>query len=841
MSISTASPVLSYVSSSDISNVSDTNGNIRYQIYFDSSISTNGSIIMFEYMLKLDDEPIYTPVNTEFGFISVDTAIQTGISNQYILSINAQHQTYTGESAYPSIQFRVYTGDKDSNEVVVTEWSNELGVYPPPYAPDIDSAAAYYDEEYLYVFIEEDLSKNTYNYEVMQFIVCFYHQDASDANVWGVSAPTYANEGHVVIGAKNYKRIVVPIGSVSGVHPSIYLSLHAVYYWSGDSYSPGVFYSVSSASEPELVAVQASDDSAPDITDVVYNVYTNDVPPPIPGNQTIRVDWNAPGNSGVPFFAVQSYELYYTTNGIDYSLYDVALSSDASSCLVNVGNTIITGSPALNLSCGDYINFKVKAITVNGQETYSATWVSDTHIFKYSEPVTGLYVSNTSVSEDGINLTVNFLGVSELDKGCGEELEYVVFINDNSYVGVGSLEYGYLSYSIVYSDLNINDVGEVTVYLQTQNTNSPYNALNGQPTTAPYIANTLTLAPVSYAVYNELTPTSQIMNLSWNDVSTGDWTATNYKVDMKIGDTWEFVANVTNATSYAYDVSLVALDPNYDPVELFFRVTATVENDDVSYDIVSEPVSEFTFAYAAHASNVMCNWAIANTTNTEMDVYVQFNNPVGTQPTVNNGQGVNNGINFFKVELYDGNYVDGNTGNLISTINKAYNVSSDPYDVYFNDVPYFARGDIVIRTYVNDTNNSIVPITSYISLTETSYVVSDVPIFTDISINLLEVTGNIVTHDSLKPYGQILYRHENATATYKILVIPSPGPSMPSTLGFVVSEPVPQPDGVWSYAFTLTYSALQPPLNTDLSADIGYVITAANNAGVGTALIVTPP
>jgi hypothetical protein len=417
-------------------------------------------------------------------------------------------------------------------------------------------------------------------------------------------------------------------------------------------------------------------------------------------------------------------------------------------------------------------------------------------------------------------------------------------INDISYAGVGSLDYvAGESYSIVYSGLDISNVGTVTVYLQTQNTNEPNNNLNGQPTEAPYIANTLTLEPVIYTVYDPVSPAMQQMNLSWNDVvnSLPNWSVTNYAVDMKNGvdGEWVFVANTGSTTSYTYNVSLAALDPSYNPVELFFRVTATVTNDinvNVSYNIVSNSVSKYTFAYAAHASNVMCNWAIANTTKTQMDVNVQFKNPVGTQPTVNNGQGVNYGINYFSVSLYDGNYVEG-YNNCISTIDISYDDSSDPYNIYFDNVNYFASGDIVIRTYVNDTNGNGLE-TSYISLTETPYIVADVPYFTGISMNSLQVTGNIVTHNVLKPYGQILYRNVNSPATEKILVISSPGQSVPSTPGFVVALPVDNPDDTLTYAFTLTYADLPAPLNNVLSADIGYAITAANDAGVGTALIV---
>ena len=109
MSIDTRPPILSYVASSDNSVLTD--GSLRYNIFFDESLCTLGTVIMFEYMIKDYDVVVPTNVNTSYGFVSTDYTISTGIQNQYILVVPAGNQTLTGVS-HEHIQFRVYVGQK---------------------------------------------------------------------------------------------------------------------------------------------------------------------------------------------------------------------------------------------------------------------------------------------------------------------------------------------------------------------------------------------------------------------------------------------------------------------------------------------------------------------------------------------------------------------------------------------------------------------------------------------------------------------------------------------------------------------------------------------------------
>ena len=140
-SVITTSPTLNYVSSADISSTSNANSNLTYQLLFHESVVTYGNIIMFEYMIQPKDDILFSPDNTTYGFLSVEVASTTGILNQYVLSVPASEQTYDGQST-KTIQFRVYTGDKETNTVIVTEWSNALNVCNPPHEPNFSSAFA---------------------------------------------------------------------------------------------------------------------------------------------------------------------------------------------------------------------------------------------------------------------------------------------------------------------------------------------------------------------------------------------------------------------------------------------------------------------------------------------------------------------------------------------------------------------------------------------------------------------------------------------------------------------------------------------------------------------------
>jgi hypothetical protein len=671
--IVTTAPTINYVSSSDITKTNSENGNLgylRYQIFFNETVATNGNIIMFEYMMQGVDNDEYSPENTDYGFVSVDTAIQTGVINQYVLAIPAPEQTY-GAASGLTIQFRVYTGDKSTQEVIATEWSLPLNVYYPPVEPNINPtetlAYAYYDPNSdntnadLFVFF--DSSNNHYYYDSMKFIVCFYYKDISGDTIWRVSDPLPAL---AVAGSANL--MVVTVTNIEPVYADafLYLNMHAVYDWNvnGDHY-----YSVSSASA-DLIAIEAINASSPNITSVVYHVYTTD-------EQTMTVNWNAPENDTVPFFEVSYYQLFYNINGegfVQYMMED--LSRNILSRTVDVDS--------LGMDCDDSIVFRVNAITINNQNTPSNLSPS-TNIFKYAGPVSGLVVYDTFVNENNtVNLTVHFNQVAY--SGCGNPIQYVISFDTED---ANNLLVPYDSeaetYDISYVELSINQVGNVTVYLQTQDTNSS-DLMNGESVTAPYIANNLVLEPVVYNVY---TSGNQTMDLSWNNVvfDMVGWDLSYYLVEVKIGTDisapWSTVYTGTDTVA-TYVVSLAAVSQL-----LTFRVTANVVNDYapsniVSYDIVSNDQSINTFSYAGPVSDLEVINTLVNEDDS-INLSVNFNQV----EYVGLGQPIKYVININDVVAFDVSYAD-----VVS-----YNISYVNLDIS-------QVGNVTVFLQTQDTNSS---------------------------------------------------------------------------------------------------------------------------------------
>lgn len=806
MSIVTTSPTLSYVSSQDVSIAPS--GTTNYMILFDASNTFLSKVIMFEYKFQNLNETIPNLDNTVFGFVAVENAIQSGIVNQYIISIPVTSQLTTDGLPLETIQVRVYYGDEYSDDVIVSDWSNELEVHIPPLTPIIFTNdtfhGAYYDPSLgdLFVLLKE--SENTYNFNNINFITCFFYQDNSNTTLWKVSDPTTAQS--TFIGPTPFKYIQVPLEGTVSTDPSynkVYVSIHAHYDWQYyNSYYSKSYHSVSYMSN-EVQAILASEDSTPDITSVVYNVYTS--PLAVPGDQTMTITWIPPGNDPVPFFAVEYYQLYYAVDGSSsFVLYKDNISRETLTETVNVG------ASGLNLTCGQSIVFRVNAVNAQGDNTPSLASGS-TNIFKYSEAVNNLEI--TDATWNGTNLVgfkVNFNGVSDSgspNKGCGAGLQYVVEINNTVLSGSGSLVYvSDASYSIVYSDLSIPQVGNVTVYLQTLDTNSS-NVMNGLSLSVPYIANTILLDPVVYQVYETQVNTDQYMNLSWSDPSLNGWLVEQYEVQYSTdgGTNW-ISETTTNSLSYTFDASSFATTSS---TNISFRILATMENGSTQYVITSNTVSQYTFKYAEDVQEPNVNWSVANNNNTTMDVNVQFKNPLTT--------GVNNGLQYFIVTVRDG------TANAISsqTINYVSGQTSFYY-VNFNNITYSFEGDVSIQAFVNDTNGGGL-ITSPNYEQNPGYQTSTVPIFNNVVASGGSISGEIITHDLLKPTGVVIIPNSQSSG---LLGTPLPYSTLGSTPGFTINY-ITQTNDELLYSFNINIQTFFG------NTPAGCVITAANNAGIG--------
>jgi hypothetical protein len=826
--MSTTSPTLSYVSSVDVTSASN-QGLIKFQILFDASLVTLGNLIMFEYKFQTFGQSVPNLDNTTFGFISVEDAIQSGIQNQYVIAVPAPANTYD-VIADDTIQVRVYFGIIDtSHNVLVTPWSNALNVYNPPVQPviytdsSLNFSGAYYDPTYdtdnLYVLL--DPVDNPYNYDTMKFVVCYFYQDASGETVWSVSDPLPAEI--TTFGTEEFRLITVEdIGTVSTdlSYNKVYVSIHAVYDWVDGS--DNNYYAVSYMSN-EVVAVQASSDNNPDITDVSYNVY-NTNPLSVPGNQTMTVTWSPPGNSTLPPYVVTSYSLYYSLNGDpSYTEYQSGIPGNATSWTVNVGSTGLP-IPQLNLDCGVSIVYRVVSITVSGGVGESDPSVS-INIFKYAEAVTDLVVTDTTYdpSSQEVGLTVNFNGVSDSgspNKGCGNGLQYVVMINDTLYSDAsGVTSYAYDpsggSYSIVYSGLQISQVGTVKVYLQTTNTNAyPSSPLNGMTATTTYIANDVTLTFVDYNVYTlGNASVGQLMNLSWTNAAVSPWTVQYYEVQYLIDGSgnWETDAS-TNSTVYSFDAEEYSNPPVRN---IAFRIVAYLTDGDVEYSIISNTVSENTFKWAEQVTNALTNWAATDPSETFMDIQIQYQNPTML--------GTNNGVQFIRSIVYD------DSGNQIvspqSQVDTSFNGGlSTPYIINFNDLPYSANGTVVISVYVLDTNGG--GAISFVGGYDVTipYVTTSIPVFQNIDSSSGLITGNIVTNNILKPSAAVTYIDGSGQLITRSFIGDANGNIDGVTLNFVI-----QPNGVFYYTFIVQLSVFFPPGEYRPSSCTLY---CANNAGV---------
>ena len=812
MSIDLSSPTLDYISSRDISVAPS--GAINFRIEFNPANNTLAKIIMFEYKIQDINASIPNLNNTSFGFVAVENAIQIGDESKYILTIPTDSLTLDGVPE-ETVAVRIYYGDDASTDVVVSEWSNELNAYPPAVAPVIYTTpefdGAYYDVEYgvvkLYVLLDE--TDNNYDFDTIKFIVCFFYQNDNDETVWKVSAPTLALP--TTFGDTAFRYIEVPLEGVVSENPlynKVYTSLHAVYDWQVDSYSP-LYHSVSFVSN-EVAATSAEDNGAPTITSVVYNVYTET--PEVPGNQTMTVNWIPPSNSGIPFFAVDHYELYYALDGSsEFTLYDGDIPSTTLDFTVNVGSDYSGG---LDLECGQSIVFRVNAVDVQQDNTPSDP-SSSTNIFKYAEAVNNLSISDATFDafNNLVGFTVNFDGdvdVGVPNKGCGAGLQYVVEIDGEIYSCTGSLVYvSGNSYSVTYSGLSIPQVGEVSVYLQTQNTNaSPAGPQNGVSTTIPYIASNLTLDPVVYEIYITEVNSDQDMDLSWSNPTLDGWTLNNYTVQYLIGESgpWE-TATTTTSQNFTFDASSFAL--TNPPTLINFRVIANLTNGSTSYSIYSNTETQYTFKYAEDVQFSLVNYCISNTNNTSMTLDMQFNNPLDI--------GVNDGLVKFVVTVRDEN------NDPISSQDIPY-VSGQliPYFVNFINIAYAPEGTVSIQAFVNDPN-SVQLITSPNYEQDPGYITSSVPVFTNVSANETQITGNITTQSILKPYGEVIVASLPGSELFaEGFSFLTTGGTPGVEISYVIQE-----DNTFLYTFTIT-----DIIFFGRSVD-NFVIAAANDAGIG--------
>jgi hypothetical protein len=670
------SPVLNYLGAVDI-NCSQY-GTTMYSVFYDSSISTLGNVLMFEYKYIQENVLVPNSTNVTFGFVSIENATNAGISNQWTIAIPAENYEYNPAISL-KIAVRVYVGRELTSQVSVTEWSNELDVHNPPEEPVIQYA--FYDEpsvdnDDLFVFLQDNPSYDS----SINFVVAYYYQDLSGNTVWDVSTPLSYSKIDAIDNSAN-KLIMVRVsefGTVS-TDPSydvVYTAVYAVYTF--EDISGNKYYTVSHVSNT-YNAEPTDKFNRPTITGVDYAVYGVE-PSPVPGSQTMTVKWDPPQASIIPIYNVNYYNVYYSVNN-DSSwifLQQVAANLDLESDL-NV----------LAYPCGTTIYFKVEAVSEFGTISPPSlnTPYSQLNKFVYAAAPTNLTVVTSNLVEDNkVDMSISFK--NPLDTGCGEPLFFDVYVNGARQTTDNQIPYVDSSanvYSWSIANASFNQSGIVAVRLVTQDTNpaapllTVYPNRNGAAVSKSYIATNLELEPVDYNVYVD--PNSQDMVLSWNSQSHANWSA-DYTVYKQIGSNTQQIYS-GSGTSYTYDAS-----SNPCNTTLTFYVVCNLTNTDSNIKTVtSNNESINMFRYALAPQNLQVITSVQDSSG-NVDMTIQFKNPS------NNGCGN---------PLYYNVYVN-NVLQTVPYIIPYVDSSTNVYTWTFTDESFTQTGTVTVALVTADTN-----------------------------------------------------------------------------------------------------------------------------------------
>lgn len=812
-----STPILSYVGSVDTNSAF---GTTKYQLLFDPSLALLGNVIMFEY--KLQSQGAATdPSHVVLNYVTLENANQTGIKNQYILSIPASNNEYAPEIPL-TVQFRVYVGLEDSPEIVATTWSNALDVHVPPAQQSIYNAyyypLSYSDADELVVLLNPISGMTIDGDGSVRFIVCYYYQDESGNTVWDVTTPIQATETTISSGDASlnlWSVIVESFGNVSFEDTNVYVSVHAVFEFtdSGNNY-----YSISEISETKAATpVYSSYDATLD--SVTYEVYESE-------SQTQAMDlvWTAPAASSSGPYAVGHYELEYTINdGIDWISIDNNIPGDVTSYNFDVSE----------FGCGITIAYHVRAVSINDLIGGWSNVISE-NIFYYAESVTNLSASS---SYDGTNVTLVVSFSPPESIGCGDGIQFVVSITTGDSPAVYTIPYNpeASSYSETYTSSDFLLDGQVSVLLQTTDTNPPNDPLDGASASVNYIAYQFSMAPVYYSVYDEsLDPSSsQIFTLEWSPVSVSSpWSVTYYGQVSVNGGAWN-TFDSTSGSSLDYNAHTVVPATDLLGNYLNFQVIATVTDGSSSYSVTSNSQSYSIFKYSSEISNAIVDWAL-DASDGVMDLVYTFGNP--------SNPGITDGTDHFGVYIYDSSenqigYFDvpfqQNSSGLVEgggSFNVSYDSEIGLYTVELDNVTYASSGVIQTYTYVWNLNSGTTPSSSDLLTNEYIYsnapfVLTALPVFYNLVYTNGDgiISGNIRSAQLLKPTGQVLYPSGESPPVANLEYNTNGG-----TNGFSISSAL-NSLGDYIYTFQINVEAFF----AGSAPTEGCALTASNNAGVG--------
>lgn len=831
--ISDAAPTVTYVSSSDTGTPTDAGteyGTNTFLITFDLSLSTLGTVIMFEY--KLQDINVTDPnlENVTGGFITIENAIQAGITNQYIISIPAEENTWDAVVT-KIIQCRVYAGHKtpvgsgQNQDIVVTDWSIGLGVHNPPCKPHIGlyevssvlQPMAYYNpnsvgaDDSLYVLLDVDTINNinTYDYDEINFIVCYFFKNLSGSTIWQVSSPLEAVPSTIT----GYNMItVLDIGEVSTdpAYAKVYCSVHAVYSWT----EAGLKYNAVSEMSNEVTALAGSNSTVSTIS-ADYDDNT----------QIITVSWTQPGASSLPIYSIDHYELYQSDNGgHTYDLYGTYLPTTVLEQEIDISAS----------NCGESFMYMVKVFYVNFGLVTDSSETTEIFMFKYASAVSNLQIDSSTVNGNGnINLTVSFDGSTFV--GCGDVPVYVIKISDVEYNAEivyvdyngndmsGSLDHqAELHYQVTFEDVDASRYGTVEVYLQTTDTNSSTRK-NGASQTTYYIAANFDMLTIDYGVYatHPAVPDQKI-TINWEPIPSSvlgapapNWFVHEYKIEREDGlnsNVWIDVTTdgVVDNVNQIFEYNVFAIEN----VLVNLRVIAIMKTDttpQITFDITStNNLSKYIFTYPTNPT-ITLNWAVVDEDPDKMDIKGSI---------IEGNNGINGGVVKYVIQVFDNT----NTNQIGSDVEL-----TDDGEFNFNAIDFVDSG--IIRAYtVVDDNNAVRELSYHYS--NINFESTVIPKFVNTNLTGGVFTGDIVTNTLLQPKAAVVF--PNSSGLLETVGIYFDGSTNPT--GFTVTYPLVRSgiNGEYIYHFELTNG-------TDAVGGMNRtaaIILASNTAGLGS--VTTP-
>lgn len=765
-------PVLNYVGSVDIATA--TSGSTLYNILFDSDLSMIGNILMFEYKIQPANVLVTEPENILLGYINIENASNTGITNQWTLAVPARDNNYKTLDNL-EIQVRVYSGLKGTTEIAVSPWSNSLALHNPPEKPSINKA--YFnnnisDIHELTIFMDINPS---YNYDEVLFIVAYYFQDEfGGGTIWNVSDPLQAVSVTEYTG-QEYRRLHVPdIGNVDPNNNTVYIAVYTVYSFinNGENY-----YSVSEISETYNAEIITTDET-PTIISLEYLIYDESLP-----SQNMVISWNPPITSLIPYFEIAYYSLVVTVNN---SPYIISINSSIPSTQLSYTYDVS------RYNCSDNLSYQVNAVFVNSRYTNMSNSLS-LNVFKYSSAPQNLFVVSASPHEISISFE------NPQDIGCGPASEFEVTF---AFTNVGPTDKTYFveydpdapNYIINYNDVlepGYNyGVGSVTVLLKTKDTNSN-NYFGGEVASTPFIMSTLTLNDVDYKVYEN---NSQDMVLTWDNFDTQDtgWNISTYRIfldNQEIGD--------TNLLYWTYNNTSLVCGTN-----LNFCVKAYLENNGTQVIIVSNIVSVNIFKTADAPSSIDSILASSDFANTRMDLTYKFMVPL------NYYSGCGTILNWLLI-------VENENNTQIYSRTIPYVDSKTEYVGLISSLPYYSNGLIKVLLQTEDTNSTNAINGQSISV---DFITYSRPHFYNVYITPDQRTLNIeiLSNSLLAPVGSFLWFTPST-------VIPQRNELTWSTS----TELITNVDGVYKFIYQFNNSffnrsTIPKPITTIISNSGGY-------------------